>query len=234
MTEPRQRRADERLSTGCDGLDALLGGGFERGVVSQLYGAPATGKTNICLQTAVETIEDGGSVAYLDTEGVSLDRFRQIAGDDADRVGREFIVKEAFTFDEQAEAVRDVENLANEVDLVVLDSATGLYRVEAEREGEDAPLKKLSRQITHLTALARKHDLAVVATNQIYTDIDGGEYGQDEVAPLGGTAMEHWTKTIVRLERRGDDRVAVLEKHRSREVGQEAGFAVTDEGVESG
>ncbi|MCR3884292.1 MAG: DNA repair protein RadB, partial [Methanothrix sp.] len=43
----------ERLSSGCDGLDRLLGGGFEPGVITQIYGEAGTGKTNIILQLAV-------------------------------------------------------------------------------------------------------------------------------------------------------------------------------------
>ncbi|MFB6088008.1 MAG: DNA repair protein RadB, partial [Haloarculaceae archaeon] len=39
----------ERISTGCDAIDELLGGGFERGAVTQVYGPPAAGKTNLAL-----------------------------------------------------------------------------------------------------------------------------------------------------------------------------------------
>src|SRR5665648_1030974 len=42
-----------RLNTGCNPLDNMLGGGFEAGVVSQVYGAGGSGKTNICIQLAV-------------------------------------------------------------------------------------------------------------------------------------------------------------------------------------
>ena len=35
----------ERLPTGCKNLDDLLGGGIETGVITQIYGAPGSGKT---------------------------------------------------------------------------------------------------------------------------------------------------------------------------------------------
>ncbi|RLG21146.1 hypothetical protein DRN72_04160, partial [Methanosarcinales archaeon] len=35
-----------RIRTGCEPLDSLLGGGFERGVISQIYGEAGSGKTN--------------------------------------------------------------------------------------------------------------------------------------------------------------------------------------------
>ena len=227
----RSERDDTRLTTGCDALDDLLSGGFPRGVVSQVYGEPSAGKTNICMQTAVEAVEDDGSVVYIDTEGMSLERLRQIGGDGFEDHAHEFIVKDAYDFEEQAVAVRDVENLAAETDLVVLDSATGLYRVESD-DGEESSLRRLTRQIAHLTGLARKHGFAVVATNQIYTAV---ETQDEKYSPLGGKMMEHWTKIILRLERsRVDDtkRKATVEKHPAKAPGGEAEFRITGSGVE--
>jgi len=224
---------DDSLSTGCSSLDSLLGGGFPRRSVSQVYGEPATGKTNVCIQTAVETVENGGGVVYIDTEGLSLRRVQQVGGDGFEDSAKEFIVKEVHDFDEQSVAVRDVENLAPTTDLVVLDSATGLYRVEQEDADDDAtPLKRLTRQVTQLAGMARKHDLAVVLTNQIYTAV---ESKNEDLRPLGGRAMEHWTSIIVPLERsRVDDAVrrATLEKHPARPENDEATFRITDEGIE--
>ena len=227
----RSERDDTRLTTGCDALDDVLGGGFPRGVVSQVYGEPSAGKTNICMQTAVEAVEDGGSVVYIDTEGMSLQRLEQIAGEDFEDHAHDFIVKDVYDFEEQAVAVRDIENLASETDLVVLDSATGLYRIESD-DGEESSLRRLTRQIAHLTGLARKHGFAVVATNQIYTAV---ETQDEKYSPLGGKMMEHWTKIILRLERsKVDDakRRATVEKHPAQPPGGKAEFRITGSGVE--
>ncbi len=230
--QQRGTNDDTRLTTGCEALDDLLGGGFPRGAVSQVYGEPSTGKTNICMQTAVETVEDGGGVVYIDTEGLSLERLRQIGGDSIEDRAHDFIIKEVYDFEEQAVAVRDVEDLAADTDLIILDSATGLYRVEQEQEEDkESALRRLTRQVTQLTSTARRYDLAVVATNQIYTAV---ESTTDEIAPLGGRAMEHWTKIIMRLERStmSDKRKATVEKHPSLPAGRDAEFLITDAGVE--
>jgi len=225
--------SDDSLSTGCSSLDSLLGGGFPRRSVSQVYGEPSTGKTNVCIQTAVETVENGGSVVYIDTEGLSLRRVQQVGSDDFEDSASDFIVKEVHDFDEQSVAVRDVENLVSTTDLVVLDSATGLYRVEPDDGDNDTtPLKRLTRQVTQLTGMARKHDLAVVLTNQIYTAVDSKN---DDLRPLGGRAMEHWTSIIVSLERSHVDdsiRRATLEKHPALPESEEATFRITEEGIE--
>jgi DNA repair protein RadB len=84
--------------------------------------------------------------------------------------------------------------------------------------------------VTHLLALARRHDLAVVATNQVYAD---PESDSSRARPLGGHTLTHWSGTVVRLERfRGGNRRATLEKHRSRAAGDTARFRITDAGLD--
>nr|WP_279530131.1 DNA repair and recombination protein RadB [Halospeciosus flavus] len=226
---------DDRITTGCDALDDLLGGGFERGTVTQLYGPPGAGKTNVALSASVEVAADEGTAVYVDTEGLSVERFRQVleaTADDPAAAAERIVVSEAHDFEEQAEAVRDVAEFAERADLVVLDSATGFYRLErgSDTRGGDS-LRRIADQITHLLSLARKHDLAIVVTNQVYTDPDS-ESGR--ARPLGGHTLEHWTGTVVRLERfRGDKRRATLEKHRAKPTGDHAQFEITDAGIES-
>ncbi|WP_435175547.1 DNA repair and recombination protein RadB [Halorussus sp. AFM4] len=229
---------EEAIPTGCGPLDDLLGGGFEAGTVTQVYGPPAAGKTNVALGAAVEVAAGGGTAVYIDTEGLSLARFRQVAearadaaggADDVEDLTSRIIVKEAYDFDEQEQAVRDVAELADRADLVVLDSATGFYRLQrAEDEEGGEALREVASQVTHLLSLARKHDLAVVLTNQVYTDPDS-----DRTRPLGGHTLEHWTGTVVRIERfRGGNRRATLEKHRAKLAGEKAKFRITDSGLE--
>jgi DNA repair protein RadB len=230
------------IPTGCAAVDDLLGGGFERGTVTQVYGPPAAGKTNLALSGAVEAAASDGFAVYVDTEGLSVDRFHQVARgrvakdgeptDEAvDALASNVVVEAAHTFAEQEEAVRDAAEFAERADVVVLDSATGFYRIERtdeDREGDT--LRKVADQVTHLLSLARRHDLAVVLTNQVYTDPDA-----DRTRPLGGATLEHWTGTILRLDRyRGGNRRATLEKHRAKPAGDQAGFRITEDGIEGG
>lgn len=70
-----------RLPSGAKPIDDLLGGGFEAGTMTQIYGEPSSGKTNICLQLAITTMRAGKYVIFIDTEGFSTERFAQIAGE---------------------------------------------------------------------------------------------------------------------------------------------------------
>ncbi|WP_129113045.1 DNA repair and recombination protein RadB [Halegenticoccus tardaugens] len=226
----------ESLTTGCAALDDLLAGGFERGTVTQVYGPPAAGKTNLALTAAVEVAADGGTAVYIDTEGLSIDRFRQLVdarvGDEGEfeAVAARLIVSEAYDFEQQEEAVRDAAEFASRADLIVLDSATGFYRLERTAEDDDGEsLRRVARQVTHLLSLARKHDLAVVVTNQVFADPES-----DRTRPLGGNTLEHWTGAVVRIDRfRGGNRRATLEKHRAKAAGEIAVFRITDAGMDA-
>lgn len=221
------------VPTGCAALDSLLGGGFERGTATQLYGPPGAGKTNLALSASVAVASEGGQALYIDTEGLSIDRFEQVlsgtGGDES--VAQHIVVTEATDFAEQAESVRDAAEFAPQMDLIVLDSATGFYRLErtGDTERGDA-LRTVADQVTQLLALARKHDLAVVLTNQVFSDPER-ESGRPR--PLGGHTLSHWTGTILRLDRyKGGNRKATVEKHRAKPEGETVQFQITEDGID--
>jgi DNA repair protein RadB len=221
------------VSTGCEPIDELLGGGFERKAVTQVYGQPAAGKTNIMLSAAVETAARGETALLIDTEGLSIDRLEQIAEAHpeatVDDVASQIIISEVHTFEEQREAVQDVSEFATQVEFVALDSATGFYRLERTEQQEGEALRDVARQVTHLLSLARKHDIAVGITNQVYTDPEG-----DKSSALGGHTLNHWSAIILRLDRfRGGNRRATLEKHHSKAAGDTAQFRITEGGLGS-
>jgi DNA repair protein RadB len=85
----------------------------------------------------------------------------------------------------------------------------------------------LVEQMAGLHRLARKFNMVVVITNQVYTDVDTGE-----MHPLGGNLIEHLSKTIIKLEKIGKDkRKATLIKHRSRAEMKFADLTITNEGI---
>lgn len=221
----------EFIPTGCAPLDELLGGGFEYGAATQVYGPPASGKSNVVLSAAVETAARGDSALFIDTEGLSIDRLEQIASGHpettVDDVASRIIISEATTFEEQQEAVQDAAEFAEQVSFIALDSATGFYRLKRTEQQEGETLRTVTRQITHLLSLARKHDLAVGFTNQVYTDPDS-----ESANALGGHTLNHWSAIILRLDRfRGGNRRATLEKHHAREAGGSTQFQITGTGL---
>ena len=221
--------APDRLPSGCQSLDRLLGGGFEAGIITQIYGEAGTGKTNVAMQLAVQAVNRRSRVAFIDTEGFSAERFRQIAGERAKEIASKILIFEPMTFEQQHTSINEAARIAGiDLGLVVLDSATSLYRVLLEAEDNKQVRKNFSAQMGDLLRLARRHKVPVLITNQVYTDIDTGT-----LKPIGGTALEHMCKAILSLEKMGNSlRRARIVKHRSQPEGEMETFRITARGLE--
>ena len=215
-------------------LDAILGGGFEKGVITQIFGPPSSGKSNITLTLAVNVAKMNRKVIYIDTEGgISIDRIKQISGPDFSSVANNIIVFEPTNFQEQDDNLKAIEvwlrKNHDDVDLIVLDSAVALYRVDDMKSSKLN--KEMGKQMGILSKIARKYDIAVVLTNQIYNAFD--EEGNNDIRAVGGTILQYWSKVILQLER-GDEvnkRVATLKRHRSIPEGKQAIFTITSKGI---
>ena len=200
----------EKISTNSP-LDELLDGGIEKRTITQVYGPPGVGKTNVCLNIAINVAKKGKKVVYIDTEGgISVDRIRQISSEDFDTVAKNIIVFEPTSFKEQEE------------------DAVALFRVE----DDSTKSHLLGKQMQMLSALAINHDLAVLVTNQIYASFD--EESEEDFSPVGGTIIQYRSKIIIELKREEgtNQRIAVLKRHKTKREGLAVHFLITNNGIE--
>ncbi len=217
---------NSRVSTGSAPLDDLLGGGLERKTITQIYGEPGSGKSTLVLLPVVTCLKAGRAVIFLDTEGLSVERFRQIAGEDAEKIASRLYVFEPSDFEQQGVQIAESENLLKKggIDLFVLDSATALYRTELGQSREAQ--RKLASQMMYLLGLCRRYSVPALVTNQVYVDPESGEF-----RPMGGPVLQHLCKAIIRIDRLNGMRRAVLVKHRSLADGSSFDFEITQEGI---
>ncbi len=168
------------------------------------------------------------AVVYIDSEGFSIERFRQIAGADTEKIADRLFLFEPIDFEHQAAMIAEAEKVlkAHQPGLLVMDSATALYRTDLEK-GRDA-MQALTRQMIHLLGYAKRYGIPVIITNQVYMDTVKNTY-----FGLGGTALEHLSKVIVRLEKTDSPgiRRARLVKHRSRPEGSSFDYEIVEDGI---
>lgn len=215
-----------RIPLDCPKFDRLLGGGVEEGCVTLFYGEAGAGKTNVCLQAARAVAESGARVAYMDSEGLSAERISQVFSAKPDAI-RNVLVFQVHSMEEQTDRIEKIGKLAESgaVSMVVIDSLTMFYRL---RHDEAKARSEFVKQTEMLLEIARKHDKAIVVTSQVYSNISSGR-----VEFLGGHALSHNAKTIVRLEKLdGGRRKAVIVKHRSLPEGRSAFYRITETGIE--
>ncbi len=218
----------DRVTSGIGALDGILGGGLETRTITQIFGEPASGKSTICMIAAVSCLRAGRSVIYIDSEGFSIERFRQIAGADTETLADRLFLFEPLDFEHQGSMIAEAEKVlkAQKPGLLIMDSATALYRTDLEK-GRDA-LQALTRQMIHLLGYCRRYEIPVIITNQVYMDT-----ARNTFAGLGGVALEHLSKAIVRLEKTDlpGVRRARLVKHRSLPEGASFLFEIVEDGI---
>jgi DNA repair protein RadB len=222
-------------------LQSMLDG-LEPRAITNFYGTPGTGKTNLCMLAAVDCARRGGKVVYIDTEGgFSVERLRQVvAPSDFENVLENIELVEPKDLQEQTAAVRKVAE--RRPALVILDSSVALYRVEHANRKETIDNKnrkcdidsimvanrELSKQLSVLSALSREHDIPVLITTHAFKSWGNGEYDV-----VGGDPIRYWSKSIIFLEKTGKphERRARIIKHRSQPEGKEAKFVLVQDGI---
>ena len=204
----------EYVSTGVDGLDDLLGGGWEPETVGMIYGKSGTGKTQVMF-SSMGAASAEGTVVYLMTEVQSksiADRLSNLAGavDDLSNIH----IYEAHDIDEQYEAYEAIGEDFDEIDLFVVDSFQAQFRMSERFEGREnygERSKEMGRHLRKIAEMGRVFQMPVVLTGQVYESPEMFAGPEDL---YGGQKMEHFVSYFVRM-RHGDGnlRKAALENH---------------------
>ncbi|KYK27437.1 DNA repair and recombination protein RadB [Thermoplasmatales archaeon SG8-52-1] len=216
----------KHLRLRCKPIDDLLGGGIESDSITEIYGEPGTGKTNLCLQASRECSNIGKKVAYIDSQGVSSERFKQICSDsDCKYVLSNILFFNPSSFKEQEKMIKTAINLEN-LGLVILDTYNSFYRLMLEDDEKFAD-RSLNRQITELQIASVEKNIYVIISGQVYSTEN------DDVRPFGGRNIEHMVKTIIKLEKIGKGtRQATIIKHQTQPKDKKAIFSITSKGLE--
>ncbi|CAH2052995.1 unnamed protein product [Thlaspi arvense] len=171
-----KRKSVVRITTGCQALDDLLGGGIETSAITEAFGEFRSGKTQLahtlCVTTQLPTNMKGGNgkVAYIDTEGTFRpDRIVPIAerfGMDPGAVLDNIIYARAYTYEHQYNLLLGLAAKMSEEPfrILIVDSVIALFRVDFTGRGELADL---------------------------IADPGGGMFISDPKKPAGGHVLAH-------------------------------------------
>jgi len=221
-----------KLSTGSKPLDILLNGGYEKGVITTLYGESGSGKSNICMLSSLTASKQAKKVVYVDTEGgFSTERASQLFPQDYKKLIENMIFFNPTSFTEQKESFDQIRDAAaqSRLGLVVVDSIVMLYRLAKGTDEEVSNVnQELARQLRILSEIARKYDVPVLVTNQVYADFKNPE----NVRMVGGDLLKYWSKAIVKLSKEdGPICSAAIHKHRSIPQSRTTYFEIKNSGL---
>ncbi|MBI2657112.1 DNA repair and recombination protein RadB [Candidatus Woesearchaeota archaeon] len=226
--------AGNRIPTGSKILDLMLSGGYEKDVITTIYGPAGSGKTILCILCAVNVARTGKKVVYVDSEGgFSLERLNQIAyhmSQDTSKLLGNIIFLKPTSFAEQKKSFEKLKDIVNDkIGLIIVDTIAMLYRLElGKNEDIHEVNRELGKQISYLTEIARKKSIPVLVTNQVYSDFDN----KDKVNIVGGDILKYGSKCLIELQiTPNGNRRAILRKHRSIEEEKELVFRIVEGGI---
>ena len=198
---------------------------METGSITEIFGEFRTGKTQICHTLCVTCqlpLEQGGGegkALYIDTEGTFrpqrlvavAERYGLNPSDVLDNVA----YARAYNSDHQTQLLIQCSAMLSEsrYALMVVDSATSLYRTDYSGRGElNVRQMHLARFLRSLLRIADEYGVAVVITNQVVATVDGGAmFVKDPKVPIGGNIMAHASTTRLSLRKgRGNCRVCKI------------------------
>jgi len=157
------------ISTGIKKLDNYLGGGIKRGIITDIFGATGTGKTQLTMQISINSLLDGNQVLFQDTTGqfrpermLDLIKIRNLETNLLDRVK----VGRITNSSEQIQFLSKIRE--QDFSLVVIDNVTDLFSFEYGKEEQKLEKNVTFMQYMHeLSLISFQKKLPIVVTNII-------------------------------------------------------------------
>ena len=219
-TDIYKRRQDiGKITTGTNSLDTLFDGGVETQALTEVYGEFGCGKTQFChtmCVTVQKPKEEGGlegGVLYIDTENtfrperiVTIAKANEM---DPEKVLENIIVARAYNSAHQTLILEEAGPVIeeNNIKLIIVDSAVGLFRAEYLGRGTlAARQQKLNHFVHLLVRIAEIYNVAAIATNQVMAAPD--VFFGDPTRPVGGNVVAHTSTYRIYFKKSGKKRIA--------------------------
>ena len=242
---------ETKISAGSYELNTFLQGGYETDIITTLYGPGASGKSNLCVIVATSQAKKGNKIIFIDTEGgFSTDRFKQIHQGTKEEIQtalQNILLLKPTSFAEQEKAFEQMLTHVKKetISLIIIDSIAMLYRLELgdaiqsnDSEQISKVNRKLAKQLRTLNEIARKQNIPVIVTNQVYSQFQTNNQQpttnngviERQVSMVGGDLLKYWSKCLIELKGYSNKRKLILKKHRSLPV-KELAFEITRTGI---
>jgi len=158
------------ISTSIKKLDQFLGGGIRSGIITDIFGANGTGRTQLAMQISINSLQQGGEVLFQDTTAeFRPERILEIINSrnldpallNKVKVGR------VMNTAEQVQTLSKIKE-NNNYSLVVIDNVTDLFSFEYYKKEQSFQKNVLFMRYMHdLSLIAIKRKIPVIVTNMI-------------------------------------------------------------------
>jgi len=204
----------ERISTGLQEFDRVLGGGIVRGSVVLIGGAPGAGKSTILLQVIASAAKKNHEILYVSGE----ESLQQIA----ERAARLSLdaTKIKMLAETSVQSICDVVDI-EKPDLLIIDSIQVMYT--ADSDTAPGSVSQVRESASFLTQYAKRNNVSVFMVGHVTKD-------QSLAGPM---TLSHIVDAQVILSSTDDARFRVLrsDKNRFGSVGELGFFSMGSTGL---
>ena len=156
------------ISTGIKKLDQLLDGGIKNGIITDIFGANGTGKTQLAMQISINSLKQGGKILFLDTTGefrpermLEIIKSQNLNSSLLDNVSVGRITNTA----EQIQFLSKLTQM-NNFSLVVIDNVSDLFSFEYSKKEQTLEKNSSFMKYMHdLSLIAIQKKIPIVVTN---------------------------------------------------------------------
>ena len=162
------------ISSQIDSLDKIFSGGLQNGIITEISGLRGTGKTQLALQFAIESLNDNKKILFIDTTvEFRPERFLQIiqSRNLLPSILENLHVSHVTDTQKQFEILKNLEN--DDFSLLIIDNITDLFSFEySKKEHLIEKNTNFGNYMIKLSKLTQLKKIPIIITNQIFSHDD--------------------------------------------------------------
>lgn len=211
------------ISTGCIGLDSLLGiGGIPLGTIAEIYGPPSSGKSTLAMNITAQAQAAGYTCMLVDAERAFDRNLWAAMGVNLE----DLLITNQIVAEENLDIAENYIK-AGAVDVVVIDSVSALApKAEMEEVMEKQSIglqaRMMSKALMRFTPLAGAHETLIIFINQTRNKV--GAFGDPETTS-GGMALPYYATTRIKVEG-GEFKNSLIKDEGGEIIGHQTTFTI--------
>ncbi len=189
----------ETISSGSFLLDNILGGGYPKGRIVEIFGPESSGKTTLALHAIASLQSNNGQAAFIDVENAFDLEFSKNIGVDIDS-----LIMSQPDSGEQVFAICEALIKSQAVQLIVIDSVAALIP-EVELKGDihnntiALQARLMSKGLRRINSMVSKNNVTLIFINQLREKV-GVVFGNPEITP-GGRSLKFYASQRIEVRK---------------------------------